>query len=107
GEIMTRDTHRILTLASMSLIACILCNVEWTYAKEEVRHLYPIDQAVRDPSFLTFRTSLMSAVLHRDTPFLLKIVEPSIVNSFGGAGGKMNFRKNGRWTSQIVQFGRR
>ncbi|MFZ0061958.1 MAG: SH3 domain-containing protein [Pyrinomonadaceae bacterium] len=52
---------------------------------QEVK-LYPVDEATHDPSFKRFRDKLIVAVKKRDRKFLLNILHPEIINSFGGDG---------------------
>lgn len=53
--------------------------------------LFPVDEASRDPSFKRFRDKLIVAVKKRDKWFLLSILHPKILNSFGGDGGVREF----------------
>ncbi len=55
--------------------------------------LYPVDEAGKDRSFQVFRESLLKAVQNRDLDFVLSIIAPDIINSFGGDDGKENFVK--------------
>ena len=57
------------------------------------RRLPPIDEASNDPSFLKFRTDLLSAVDRRDTAYVLGILDPAIKNNFGGDGGIKEFQE--------------
>ena len=53
--------------------------------------LYPVDEASKDLSFKRFRDRLIGAVKKRDKRFLLSILHPKIMNSFGGDGGVREF----------------
>lgn len=55
--------------------------------------LYPVDEAGKDHSFQLFRDRLLNAVQNHDQDFLLSIIAPDIINSFGGDEGKENFVK--------------
>jgi len=55
--------------------------------------LCPVDGADKDQSFRLFRDKLLNAVQNRDQAFLLSIIAPDIINSFGGNDGKENFVK--------------
>ena len=55
--------------------------------------LYPRDEAGKDHSFQIFRDRLLNAVQNHDQDFLLSIIAPDIMNSFGGDDGKENFVK--------------
>ncbi|MBA3258347.1 MAG: hypothetical protein H0T68_02635 [Gemmatimonadales bacterium] len=59
----------------------------------QVAKLYPVDQAVRNPSFYTFRAQLLGALARRDTAALMAVVAPDIKNSFGGNDGAEEFRR--------------
>lgn len=53
----------------------------------------PVDEAVRDPEFFVFRARLQAALAAHDTSELMRIVSPDILNSFGGDGGRDEFRE--------------
>ena len=55
--------------------------------------LLPVDQAARDPSFVRFRTRLVEAVRRRDAAYVQSILAADITNSFGGNGGRAEFRE--------------
>jgi hypothetical protein len=61
-------------------------------AHAQVAKLYPVDEAVRDPSFFVFRARLLRAVHERDESFLLSILAPEIKSSFGGEEGIEDFK---------------
>lgn len=58
-----------------------------------VRKLYPVDQAVRDPSFLAFRKRLQRLVRERNAALLLAILDRQVVSSFGRGPGVEQFRQ--------------
>lgn len=60
---------------------------------EPPRKLLPVDEAAKDPSFFLFRARLLEAVAARDTAFVLGILTPDILNSFGGNGGVAEFKE--------------
>jgi uncharacterized protein len=68
--------------------------VKWSPA-DSVRSLTikPVDEAVTDPDFFLFRWRLQTALAARDTTEVMRVVDPSILNSFGGDGGPDEFRK--------------
>jgi len=78
-------------LALFVLLVSISCP-----AIAQVGKLYPIDEAPKDPSFQAFRTRLIEAVKNRDAKFILSILDPKILNSFGGDGGVKEFKE--MWT---------
>jgi hypothetical protein len=53
----------------------------------------PVDEAVRDPEFFVFRARLQAALARQDTSELMNIIAPEILNSFGGDGGREEFRQ--------------
>lgn len=56
--------------------------------------LPPVDEAVRQPGFFSFRAQLMKTVAARDTQALLSIVSPHVRSSFGGDDGIDEFRRS-------------
>jgi hypothetical protein len=55
----------------------------------------PVDEAVTDPDFFLFRARLQTALANHDTAEVMRAVDPGILNSFGGDGGRDEFRE--RW----------
>lgn len=53
--------------------------------------LYPVDEGSRDVSFKRFRERLIAALKRRDRKYLLSIVHPEIMNSYGGNSGIKEF----------------
>jgi len=53
----------------------------------------PVDEAVGDPELFVFRARLQAAVARQDTTELLRVIAPDIRNSFGGDGGREEFRQ--------------
>jgi hypothetical protein len=56
--------------------------------------LRPVDQAVTQPDFFTFRARLQTAIAARDEAALLAAVDPAIKLSFGGDDGIDALRRN-------------
>ena len=54
--------------------------------------LKPVDEAAKNPAFFVFRARLLQAVARRDTAHLLSVVDPEIMNGFGGSGGIAEFK---------------
>jgi hypothetical protein len=65
-------------------------------ASAQVARLYPVDEAVQQPDFFSFRARLLLALQARDTAFLYAALAPNILNSFGGDGGVAEFRQKWR-----------
>src|SRR5690606_33782972 len=63
-----------------------------TPAVGQVGKLYPVDGAVEQPEFFTFRAHLLQIVQARDTAMLYALLVPNILNSFGGDGGVAEFK---------------
>jgi uncharacterized protein len=53
----------------------------------------PVDEAVTDPEFFLFRARVQTALATHDTAEIMRIVDPGILNSFGGDGGREEFRQ--------------
>lgn len=77
----------ILCLVGIAIFSPVLCH---RVAAQGVK-LYPVDEAAKDASFKRFRDRLIVALKKRDGKFLLSIVHPKILNSFGGDGGIREF----------------
>jgi hypothetical protein len=54
----------------------------------------PVDEGVTDPDFFLFRARVQTALARHDTAEILQIVAPGILNSFGGDGGRKEFREH-------------
>lgn len=59
----------------------------------QAHKLMPGDDAAKDPSFFTFRSQLMQALLREDTTYLYSILAEDIKNSIGGADGIAGFKR--------------
>lgn len=55
--------------------------------------LPPQDEGVKDPSWVSFRNSLLNALDKRDRKFVLSIVDKNVRNNLGGARGIAEFKK--------------
>lgn len=64
-----------------------------TLCAGEPQQLKPVDEAAKDPSFFIFRARLIQAVSAKDTEFLISVLAPDVLNSFGGNGGIAEFRE--------------
>jgi uncharacterized protein len=53
----------------------------------------PVDEGVTDPEFFLFRARVQTALAAHDTAEIMRIVDPGILNSFGGDGGREEFRQ--------------
>lgn len=62
-------------------------------ARAQQNSVVPVDEAARDPEFFVFRARLQRAVAAHDTAAVMSVVSPRMLNSFGGNGGKDEFRQ--------------
>lgn len=60
---------------------------------QPVTKLLPVDEAAKDPSWVTFRNRLLAALEARDRKFLLSIIDANIRNSMEAPRGPDSFRK--------------
>lgn len=74
--------QRSALLAFSILMLGLFANI---HAQE--RYARPVDEGKSDPSFARFRNNLIRAVERKDKKYLLRVLDPSILNSFGGDGG--------------------
>jgi len=63
-------------------------------AAGQERYLRPVDEAAKDPSFLTFRTKLIAAAERRDGRYVLSMVDPKIQDGFGDRNGIAWFKRD-------------
>lgn len=59
----------------------------------QVADLKPRDEASANPSFVAFRAELLEAVERRDTSHVMDILVEDVRSSFGGSGGREEFRR--------------
>jgi Bacterial SH3 domain len=59
--------------------------------QQEIK-LYPVDEGFQDRSFEIFREQLLEASRKHDSKFILSILDPDILNSYGGDGGVEEFK---------------
>jgi hypothetical protein len=55
----------------------------------------PVDEGATDPDFFLFRARVQTALATHDTAEIMRVVDHGILNSFGGDGGRDEFRE--RW----------
>lgn len=60
------------------------------------QQLLPVDEAVKQPDFFSFRAGLIAAVARRDAQAILAVVHKDIKTSFGPEGGIDDFKKKWR-----------
>jgi len=88
---MKRLPFRFIFVAVFILFMTLLSPAEISVA--QVRKLYPVDEAAKNPSFFVFRARLFKAIQQKDTAFLVGILSPKIISSFGGTGGIAEFKE--------------
>ena len=84
--------HRMNPLRR-SLFALVMLTALATPQAHAQREFRPLDEAVMQPDFFSFRAQLLSTLARRDTPALLEAVHRNIKNSFGGNDGINEFKK--------------
>ena len=84
--------HRMNPLRH-SLFALVMLTALATPQAHAQREFRPLDEAVMQPDFFSFRAQLLSTLARRDTPALLEVVHRNIKNSFGGNDGINEFKK--------------
>ncbi len=71
--------------------AILLASINVSAQKE--RQVFPFDEGKTDASFKSFREKLIEAVRKRDVKYVVGILDPAILNSFGGDGGIKEFKE--------------
>ena len=84
--------HRMHPLLR-SVFALVMLTALTTPQAHAQREFRPLDEAVMQPDFFSFRAQLLSTLARRDTPALLEVVHKNIKNSFGGNDGVSEFKK--------------
>jgi hypothetical protein len=62
--------------------------------KPDAKRLLPVDEAAKDPSWVSFRNRLLGALQNRDRKFLLSVLDPNVRNSLDTPRGIAAFRKS-------------
>ncbi|MBA3693709.1 MAG: SH3 domain-containing protein [Acidobacteria bacterium] len=71
--------------------AILLASINVSAQKE--RQVFPVDEGKKNASFESFREKLIEAVKKRDAKYVVGILDPAILNSFGGDGGIEEFKE--------------
>ena len=82
---------RTVRSASPWWLLAALCIAPCALAQE--RKLEPVDEAARDPSWVSFKNRLLNAVLKRDRKFMASILHPGVRAGLGGGRGVAEFRR--------------
>ena len=88
AAIMPRMNPLLRCLFALVMLAALA--TPHAHAQREFR---PVDEAVTQPDFFSFRAQLLSTLARRDTLALLEVVDKNIKNSFGGNDGINEFKK--------------
>ncbi len=84
---MEQKLIRVLFLSFVFLFISTIVSAQ----KE--RQVLPVDEGKIDASFKAFREKLIEAVRKRDVKYVVGILDPAILNSFGGDGGIEEFKE--------------
>jgi hypothetical protein len=84
---LSRLLGRLVLLGLTALVAPLVASE---------RRCEPVDEAVRQPDFFTFRAQLQSAVARRDTDAVLAAIDPRIRIGFGDKNGIEAFTRQWR-----------
>lgn len=79
---------RIVIVSLVALVSFAATSVHGDTVK-----ILPIDEAARDPEFLTFRDRLLKAVRQRNLDAVVAVAAEDIKLSFGGGYGRDQFRE--------------
>jgi len=82
--------------AGLGAIAIVLAAVCWSSIGLAQTTFLPVDEAVRQPDFFSFRSRLMVAIARRDTVALYAAIDPRIKTGFGGDDGIAAFKRQWR-----------
>ena len=75
------------------LLAALLVACAAVPAKAQERVLQPVDEAARDPSWVSFRNQLLNAVDARDRKYVMGILAPDVRTSLAAPRGPVEFSK--------------
>jgi len=87
----------------LAVLTSIFLSISGATSAQE-RFVRPVDDAKLNPSFLAFRTKLISAAERKDSQFILSILDPKIELSFGGDAGIQAFKRIWKIDSKNSEF---
>lgn len=87
-----RAMRQLIRGVAACLVATCLLGASSSAQRRE-RQLMPVDDAVKQPEFFTFRARLQSAVARRDIEAIVSMSSSGIRQSFGGDGGAASWRR--------------
>ena len=76
------------TPGALRLAALLVGALANPTAQGQVEKVMPVDDAYQGPALLLFRLRMTEAVTARDVSFAVGHLGASIMNSFGGGGGR-------------------
>jgi hypothetical protein len=82
--------------AGLGAIALVLAGAFWPTTALAQTTFLPVDEAVRQPDFFSFRSRLLVAIARRDTVALYAAIDPRIKTGFGGDDGIAAFKRQWR-----------
>ncbi len=88
---------------SMLISVFLLLSVH-SVVSGQVKKLYPVDEAAKDPSFFIFRARLFKAIQQKDANYIYGILDPKIQNNFGGGSGVADFKRQWRLERPNSEF---
>ncbi|MBK7708224.1 MAG: SH3 domain-containing protein [Acidobacteria bacterium] len=86
------------------LTALLFVSIGLFSASSQERFVKPLDDGGKDASLVAFRTKLIAATKKRDTKFILSILDPKIVSSFGGDEGVADFKRYWKISTAKSEF---
>lgn len=96
-----RRRSNSLSMLGIALVFVTMVQLAQPIVAGQVRKLYPVDEAAKDPVFFTFRARLIQAVQRRDANYLVSILSAKITNDFGGGEGIAGFKQ--KWKPERSQ----
>jgi len=75
------------------LVAVVLALIPVAGPLAQEKRLEPVDEAGRDPSWVSFRNRLLNAVETRDRKYIMSILAPDVRSSLTAPRGAAEFRK--------------
>src|SRR5215210_3701482 len=86
-----RKLKKLKSANLIFILFLLIFGVSDTLAQE--RKVLPADEGKTDASFSQFREKTLAAARRRDVKYILSIVDPNIINGFGGDDGINEFKK--------------
>lgn len=71
----------------------LLLTIGFICVPAQERFVRPVDDAKKDATLVAFRNKLVAATKRRDVKFIVSVLDPKIVASFGGDEGIADFKR--------------